>query len=202
VTGFRIRSYEPSDLDQLYEICLRTGAAGEDATDLIVDPRLFGDVYAAPYGKLEPEHALVLDDGAGTAIGYVLGALDTRAFEARCEAEWWPALRARHPIGSGGNDLDELLIAILHRDQPADPAVVARFPSHLHIDLLPQAQGAGWGRRLMTDLEERLRADGSIGVHLGTSARNHRAVAFYRHLGYEELDADAVSHTFGRRLTG
>ena len=202
MTAFHIRSYEPTDLDQLYEICLRTGAAGEDATDLVVDPRLFGEVYAAPYGRLEPEHALVLDDGAGTAIGYVLGALDTPAFEARCEAEWWPALRARHPIGSGGNDLDELLIAILHRDQPADPAVVARFPSHLHIDLLPQAQGAGWGRRLMTALEDLLRADGSIGVHLGTSARNHRAIAFYRHLGYEELDADGVGHTFGRRLIG
>ena len=82
-----------------------------------MDPRLFGEIYAAPYGVLEPEHALVLDDGAGAAIGYVLGALDTPAFEARCEAEWWPALRARHPIGSGGNDLDELL----HRDPPPRP---------------------------------------------------------------------------------
>ncbi len=195
-----IRPYDAGDLERLYEICLRTGAAGEDATDLVVDPRLFGEIYAAPYGVLEPEHALVLDDGSGAAIGYVLGALDTLAFEARCEAEWWPMLRARHHIGSGGNELDELLIAILHRDQPADPAVVARFPSHLHIDLLPQAQGAGWGRRLMSALEDLLRADGSEGVHLGTSARNHRAVAFYRHLGYEELAADAVGYTFGRRL--
>ena len=111
-----------------------------------MDPRLFGELYAAPYGVLEPEHALVLDDGAGTAIGYVLGALDTRAFEARCEAEWWPALRARHPIGSGGNDLDELLIAMLHRDRtsPTTPWSPS-YPSHLHIDLLPEAQGAGMG---------------------------------------------------------
>ena len=43
---------------------------------------------------------------------------------------------------------------------------------------------------------------GPSGVHLGTSARNHRAIAFYRHLGYEELGADAAGHTFGRRLTG
>jgi ribosomal protein S18 acetylase RimI-like enzyme len=166
----------------------------------VADLRLFGEIYAAPYGVLEPEHSLVLDDGSGAAIGYVLGALDTPAFEARCETEWWPALRARHPIGSGGNELDELLIAILHRDQPADRAVVARYPSHLHIDLLPPAQGAGWGRRLMSTLEDLLRADGSVGVHLGTSARNQRAIAFYRHLGYEELDADAVGYTFGRRL--
>ena len=30
------------------------------------------------------------------ACGYILGTGDTRAFEARCEAKWWPALRARY----------------------------------------------------------------------------------------------------------
>ena len=101
---------------------------------------------------LEPEHALVVDDGAGIAIGYALGAIDTRAFEARCEAEWWPPLRVRHPNGSGGNDLDELLVAMLHEPHLADDAVVADYPSHLHIDLLPEAQGAAGAGRLMAAL--------------------------------------------------
>ena len=202
MSGLHIRSYEPTDLEQLYEICLRTGAAGEDASELVVDPRLFGELYAAPYGILEPEHALVVDDGAGTAIGYALGALDTRAFEARCEADWWPPLRERHAIGSGGNDLDELLIGMLHARHPADAAVVEAYPSHLHIDLLPEAQGAGWGRRLMRTLEELLRTDGSPGVHLGVSNRNQRALGFYRHLGYDELAADGIGHTMGLRLSG
>ena len=78
-----LRPYEPRDLDQLYAICLRTGAAGDDTTELVGDPRLLGDVYAAPYAVLEPQHALVPDDGAGTAVAYVLRALDTRAFEER-----------------------------------------------------------------------------------------------------------------------
>jgi ribosomal protein S18 acetylase RimI-like enzyme len=202
VSGLHIRSYAPTDLDQLYEICLRTGNAGEDATELVGDPRLFGEVYAAPYGMLEPEHALVLDDGSGTAVGYVLGALDSRAFEARCEADWWPALRERHPKGSGANDLDELLIAMLHEPHLADDAVLQTHPSHLHIDLLPAAQGAGWGRHLMAALEDRLRTDGAPGVHLGVSRRNERALGFYLHLGYEELDADAFGRTLGLRLSG
>jgi len=202
VSGLHVRSYKPTDLDQLYEICLRTGAAGEDASQLVVEPRLFGELYAAPYGVLEPEHALVVDDGAGTAIGYAIGAIDTRAFEARCETDWWPALRERHPIGSGGNDLDELLIGMLHQRHPSDDVVVAAYPSHLHIDLLPEAQGGGWGRRLMRGLEELLRADGSPGVHLGVSNRNQRALGFYRHLGYEELAADGFGHTMGLRLSG
>ena len=175
-----VRPYLATDLDRLYEICLRTGAAGEDATDLVVEPRLFGELYAAPYAVLEPEHAFVVDDGAGTAIGYCLGALDTRAFDARCESDWWPALRARHPIGSGGNDLDELLITMLHHRHRAADAIVDAYPSHLHIDLLPEAQGAGLGRALMETMQDALRAAGSPGVHLGVSARNQRALALLR----------------------
>ena len=195
-----IRPYEVGDLDRLYEICLRTGAAGEDATDLVVEPRLFGELYAAPYGVLEPEHAFVVDDGSGAAIGYALGALDTRVFEARCEAEWWPPLRSRHPIGSGGNDLDELLIAMLHEPHLGDDDVVRTHPSHLHIDLLPEAQGHGWGRALMEHLQAALRADGSPGVHLGVSGRNERALAFYLHLGYEVLSPSGFGHLLGLRL--
>ena len=197
-----IRFYEPSDLDRLYEICLRTGDAGKDATHLVVDPHLFGELYAAPYGVLEPEHALVIDDGGGRAIGYALGAIDTEVFAARCESAWWPSLRERHPKGTGANDLDELLISMLHERHPTDDAVLREYPSHLHIDLLPEAQGAGWGRRLMTALQGLLRDDGSPGVHLGVSRRNQRALGFYRHLGYDELAADALGHTMGLRLSG
>lgn len=196
----RIRGYEPGDLEALYEICLRTGAAGDDATDLVTDRRLFGELFAAPYAMLEPEHAFVLDDGTGRAVGYVLGALDTVAFERRCEERWWPTLRERHPQRPDGRSLDDLLVHLLHHRTLADPAVLGDHPSHLHIDLLPQAQGAGWGRRLLDVLLAALRRDGSSGVHWGVSTRNERALAFYRHLGFAELREDAVTVTFGARL--
>lgn len=190
-----IRRYRSADLDQLHEICVRTGSAGQDASDLVADRRLFGEIWAAPYGVLEPEHALVVDDGSGRAVGYALGALDTRAFEARCEADWWPVLRARHPTGSGGNELEELLIGMIHEPHVADDAVLATHPSHLHIDLLPEAQGAGWGRALMEQLQDALRADGSPGVHLGVHARNLRALGFYAHIGYREIRSNSPNHT-------
>lgn len=196
----RIRSYAPADLDALYAICLRTGDAGRDASGLIDDPRLFGELYAAPYAALEPEHAFVLDDGVGKPVGYVLGALDTVAFDARCEAAWWPSLRARHPQRPDGTRLDDLLIALLHHRTLPDPEVVGTYPSHLHIDLLPEVQGAGWGRRLLAHLFDALRADGSPGVHWGVSTRNEHAIGFYRHLGCIELGGDALVRTFAVRL--
>lgn len=195
-----IRAYRAGDLDRLYEICLRTGASGEDASALVADRRLFGELYAAPYGVLEPEHALVVVDGSDMAVGYAVGAVDTRAFEARCEAEWWPGLRARHPLGAGATDLDELLITLLHQTHLAADNVLTAYPSHVHIDLLPEAQGAGRGRALMEAMHALLRADGSLGIHLGVSTSNDRALGFYEHLGYEQLAVNAFTHTMGLRL--
>jgi ribosomal protein S18 acetylase RimI-like enzyme len=142
----------------------------------------------------------VLDDGGGQAVGYVLGARDTAAFEARCEAEWWPGVRARHPRHPDGDRLDDLFIDLLHERPYRAAEVLDSHPSHLHIDLLPEVQAAGWGRRMMATLFDALRAAGSPGVHWGVSTLNERALGFYRHLGAEQLGDDGATITFGVRL--
>jgi ribosomal protein S18 acetylase RimI-like enzyme len=195
-----LRGYQPRYRAALYAVCLRTGASGEDASDLYADAALLGEVYVGPYVAFEPELALVLDDGSGVG-GYVLGALDTRAFEARCEREWWPALRERYPRGSvASGSADSRMVELIHDPSRAPDAVVRHHPSHLHIDLLPQWQGGGWGRRLMEHLFERLAAAGSPGVHLGVGRDNVRAIGFYQRLGFTELDSSPGALFLGRRL--
>jgi ribosomal protein S18 acetylase RimI-like enzyme len=189
----RIRPYQEADLDDLYRICLRTAASGQDATALVSDPMLPGHVFAAPYGLFEPSHAWVAEDEAGVA-GYVLGALDSRAFEARLERDWWPALRARYPdprqLAVTPSELEWLCLQAIHQPLTAEAALVGSYPSHLHIDLLPRLQGCGLGRRLIETLFAALRAGRSPGVHLHVGRANQRAVAFYRHIGMTELPAD------------
>src|SRR5215472_10581204 len=164
----RIRPYQAADLDDLYRICLQTAASGQDATALVSDPMLPGQVFAAPYGLFEPSHAWVAEDEAGVA-GYVLGALDSRAFEARLERDWWPALRDRYPdprqLTVTPSELEQLCLQAIHQPFPAEAALVSSYPSHLHIDLLPRLQGRGVGRRLMETLFAALRAGRSPGVH-------------------------------------
>ena len=41
---------------------------------------------------------------------------------------------------------------------------------------------------------------GSLGLHFGVGATNSNALAFYRHLGYDELDDDGYSVVFTRSL--
>jgi ribosomal protein S18 acetylase RimI-like enzyme len=197
----RLRPYRTRDHDAVYDICVRTGAAGGDATHLLRDPALLGHVYAGPYLALAPDLAFVVEDDDGVS-GYILGAADTAEFEDRLEREWWPELRRRYPTYRTDGDavFDDLLIALMHSPARAPADVVGTYPSHLHIDLLPRSQGQGWGRRLIDTLVERLRAAGSHGLHLGVATANTNAQAFYRVVGFTELDDDGVTVTFAMPL--
>ncbi|GGS84339.1 GNAT family N-acetyltransferase [Nonomuraea spiralis] len=197
-----IRTYRPGDETALYEVCLRTGLDGQDASAVYPTRHLLADIFVGPYLALQPSLAWVLDDDsdddsgdgggdsgdrgrpAGGPGGYVLGALDTRDFEADCERLWWPPLRERYRHVT---EPERWLAEHLAAPRPAPAEIVANHPSHLHIDLLPRWQGAGWGSRLVARLLQALDERGSRGVHLGVSARNTRAVAFYTKLGFTEL---------------
>ena len=202
-----IRPYRAEDLDDLYHIALATGDSGADASDLYDDPMLVGHVYAAPYAVMSPDTAFVVEDAEGVC-GYIVGALDTRAFEAMAEAEWWPALRPQYadpPIDSRDDwSRDELMSYLIHHPFPAPRRVVADFPSHLHINLLPRLQGRDFGRRLIDTWMERMRDLGSPGVHLGVGPANLRGVRFYRAYGFEELVLEGAppgsAHWFTLRL--
>jgi GNAT superfamily N-acetyltransferase len=195
----RVRRYHPADIDALYQICLLTGDRGQDATSLYRDPRLLGHCFAAPYGLFEPSVAFVAEDISGVA-GYVVGALDSQAFEKRLENNWWPRLRSRYPeppaeVPAQQWTPDQQLAHFIHHPGRTPDELAARYPSHLHIDLLPRLQARGYGRQLIQTLTTALRDQGSSGVHLHLSPGNERAASFYRHIGFTQLLA-TDSHLF------
>jgi ribosomal protein S18 acetylase RimI-like enzyme len=186
---FQLRRAAPGDRDAAYAVCLQTGRDGQDATALYQDPRALGHLFVGPYLALEPELAFVLEDPVGVC-GYVLGALDSRRFYRAYLDRWLPELRPDHPAPTGDPaswTLTERLYHEYHHPDVYWPEPHATYPSHLHIDLLPRAQGRGWGRRMVERLLHELAARGSPGVHLGVGEVNARAVAFYHKLGFERL---------------
>jgi ribosomal protein S18 acetylase RimI-like enzyme len=186
-----IRPVQSGDLDALYHIALKTGASGQDAAHLHKDPNLIGHIYAAPYAVLEPGSAFVVEDGEGVG-GYIVGTADTRAFDARMEAEWWPALRSRYEDPAtppAAWTADELRSYLIHHPFRTPSRVVDPYPAHLHINLLPRLQGRGFGKSLIDRWLARMRELGAPGAHLGVSTANERGLAFYRAYGFEELKA-------------
>ena len=185
-----IRPVEARDIDALYAIALATGASGADASNQYSDPRMVGHLYAAPYVRFSGESSFVVEDRAGVG-GYIVGALDTRVFEAVLEDRWWPSLRPtyRDPSDKPPEKwtLDEIRAWQIHHPRPVPERVVGPYPSHLHINLLPRLQGQGLGRALIDIWVARLKALGSTGAHLGVDPANARALKFYAAVGWREL---------------
>ena len=188
----KVREFRPGDTAALYEICLRTVDAGHDGTLLYPTyPELPGHLALGANLALEPEFAFILDDGAGAPIGYVVGALDTRAFYQKCEQAWWPPLRERYPdpadVSPEHHTPEQRLLHAIHQPVLAPAAVLDAYPSHLHINLMPPAQGSGYGRLLLETLFAALQDAGSPGIFLGVPPANTRAIGFYHRMGLEEI---------------
>jgi ribosomal protein S18 acetylase RimI-like enzyme len=136
----------------------------------------------------------------GSPCGYVLGARDSDAFAERCDREWFPVLRERYPLPAPDDDSsDAQIIRLIHAGHRTHPDA-ADYPAHLHIDLLPVAQGQGWGRTLMQTFLDRLRAIGVPAVHLGVGMRNPGAIKFYERVGFHRIRTYESWVAFGMRL--
>ena len=194
-----LRAYRPDDLGALYAICLQTGDASKDATPLHTDPQLVGHIYAAPYGVLEPENVFVAEDDEGVA-GYVVGTHDSDRFEERLERDWWPDLRARYADTTGMTEADRNRIAAIMRPESSPADIVARYPAHIHMNLLARLRGQRVGTRLLEMWVGQAKAAGVRGIHLGASASNSGGIAFWTRSGFTPLREAPGAVWFGMDL--
>lgn len=194
-----LRSFTPADRPHLYEICRRTGDLGQDASESCTHPELLGDYYAVPYAMHDPGLCLILEDQIGPC-GYILGTADARTFVAWFNRDWLPGLRTkyqeipRRPAAADGWLMDRL------RQDAVAADCAEEFRAELHIDLLPRAQGTGWGRRMFAGWTALAAARGARGVHLGVAKENTRAVGFYERLGMEQLADVGSAWIYGLRI--
>lgn len=217
----RIRPFRSGDEPALSDICLKTADAGADATGVLDDDELWARVFVLPYVVRHPELAFVAEAGDGRLVGYIVGAPDTAAFEEWFAGEWWPRFAERWPRPvpeavpapgaaarpEAGPEPDRapsrqdglLRYAYARGAEPGQPFGDA-YPAHLHIDLLPEAQGQGLGRRLVETLGGALRDAGVPGLHLVASAENAGAAAFYPRVGFDPLPSPEGARVFAKRL--
>jgi ribosomal protein S18 acetylase RimI-like enzyme len=182
-----IRRYAERDHDAVYDVCVRTADSGGDARGKYSDDDLMPDLFAGPYLFLEPGFCWVLDDGE-RAVGYVIGTPDTAAFARAYRERWTPRMADRYPAPPDPPvTAEDAMVSVFYSPEGMVWPGLAAYPAHLHIDLLPPVQGAGYGPRLMSTFFEAAAAAGAPGVHLVVAADNVRALGFYHHLGFEQL---------------
>ncbi|MFN3238422.1 MAG: GNAT family N-acetyltransferase [Pseudomonadales bacterium] len=194
-----IRPYQPSDIFQLYQICLQTGASGEDATGTI-DPELLGHIYAAPYVFADPSLCFVITRG-GWPSGYILGTSDSLGFQQWTEKHWWPQIRAKYDPGNDRLTAREsALVRMIHQPVKGQPDYYHAYPAHLHIDLVKSVQSSGYGSKLMLRFLDALRTRRVPGVHLGVGKANQRAIDWYPKFGFEPIVETESEIVFGLQL--
>jgi len=191
-----IRPATPDDHEQIARICLLTGATGLDATGLFSNDQTLADVYATPYLHGPGGFALVWDVD-GDPRGYVLGTMDTRAFQEWFVEQWWPSRADRHPPRT---DADTWLIPSATDPERMLIPRLEEYPAHLHIDLLPDQQGRGAGRDLIEACIAHVTAAGAPGIHLVAEKANTGAQAFYPRVGFTAIDDNDTVVTFARPL--
>jgi GNAT superfamily N-acetyltransferase len=211
----RVRAYQVGDRELVREICHLTGHMGEPADWFWADRDSFADLFSGYWTDREPESALVVeaepgDEGAvpGQVVGYLLGCVDSTRVPSMVEVLWphvwrrgllWRRGTAR-TVWRGVLDVtgDLARTRRLPEEEFSDP----RYPSHLHIDLLPVARGRGLGRELVQRFLDRLRSLGSPGCHVQTLAENRGAVAFFRSVGFVPLERGPAVPAFRSRDGG
>lgn len=185
-----IRPYRSGDEPGAYYVCMKTGDHGKDGEPFYrEDPDALGRIFVGPYLAYEPGLSLILEDDQGIC-GYALGAEESRTFYARYESEWRPKLCAQFPEPTGDPaqwTRSQMVHSWYHHPDYYCPEPYDLYPAHLHIDLLPRAQGHGYGRQMMEQVMDELRRRGSPGAHLGVSILNKPAPGFYQRLGFREL---------------
>lgn len=214
-----IRPATSNDVPFLSHICLVTGDKGNSAEHLYTIGELLGLVYALPY--VQPELAshtygfVIEERDTKNVVGYILGATDTRAYEAAAAVYWWPRLREKYPLSlvEGYEDAvkngethkarltpdDVQIIRTIHNPPPAEERCIAYSPAHMHIDILPQYQRQGWGKRLIGTVVAHLRDKGLDALWLSMAPGNDNAANFYARLGYEKFEEE-LPWTVGLRF--
>lgn len=192
----QIRPFSEGDLEACYAISLATGHAGGDGSPLYRDPRMMGHIYIAPYALLDPALTFVIEDARGVA-GFAAGAVDTIAWEHRLENDWWPSLRRHYadPVGVPPDEqtADQRRAAMIHHPAATPVEIAARYPAHLHMNLLPRLQRRGFGSLLLGTWLAAARTRGARSFHVGVNRMNAGALHFWEAQGFAALTFDPAT---------
>ena len=188
MANITVRAFEATDREPIRRLTHRVGYMGESAEWYWRHAQSFADIWTAYYTDKEPESLFVAVKGE-EVVGYLTGCVDSR----RAPSPAWAITRAdiRYALylrpGTAGFFWRGILDTLVERGTPKGQLDDPRWPSHLHINLLPEARGSGVGDALMEAWFARLHELGSPGCHLGTLHENERAIRFFERHGFERF---------------
>ena len=162
-------------------------------------------MWTYQYVHLSPTTCFALDDGTGRVVGYCIGCADIPSFCASYgdyvrdvldpsdEIDRPASLTAREPWLLADGRINGVCLAqqayspdLLLLDGCAG-RLARGLRATMHIDLLPEWQGKGWGKKLIGKLVDAVRTSPEQqgrGIWLGVAGDNTKVVPFYERMGF------------------
>lgn len=191
-----IRKATEADTDALFRVCLHTADAGKSAAALHDFPELPGLTYAVPYLTRKATWAFVLEEeNTKEVVGYIVGSYNTQEYDQDVLENWFPVHAIRYLHGSPYDSPDTKPADKNYLKNYKNPIVykapdycIKISPAHMHINILAEHQGKGWGVKMIATAVEYLREKGIEGMWLGLDSRNVRGKKFYERIGFRGIE--------------
>ncbi|THH06878.1 hypothetical protein EW145_g3776 [Phellinidium pouzarii] len=132
-------------------------------------------------------------------VGYIVGTSNTEAYELAAEKQWWPKLRERYlrpdesesdADADGLTPRDRHYLRLIQSGTHAPSDALAFSGATIHINILPEHQRCGWGRRLLHVAVNELQKSGSDGLWVGSNGVEGRR--FYSKVGFKPLQEQDI----------
>ena len=176
-------------------------------------------LWTLQFTHLSPSTCFVLDDGTGHVVGYIIGTPDVFSFAASYPTYISEVLQSSQGLGDVPvpNQLDKLEPFLIPDPNDSDKKIVneqcmaqsaykvewlildgvegkrelvEKYRAMLHIDLLEEVQGQGWGKKMIERFVESVKeakgkgVDIGKGIQLGVAGENTKVVKFYEKVGF------------------
>ena len=184
---YKIRNCQKKDYKEIEQLCI--GTADEKMRNSSMFRTALLDVFCRYYLEEEPENCFVAADDEDEVKGYIVCAKDYDLYATVFQKKY---LTASNPVTS----------VIGKASMEALKDFAAEYPSHLHINIHPECQGKGLGRRLIETLAEHLSRQGCKGIMLDVSIDNIGARSFYENCGFQILRTGEREILMGKKLYG
>lgn len=183
-----IRKAEKKDIKDIEYICRMT--AGPVCQREPITGNRVAKIYSTYYATECTDSCFVLADESDKAVGYVLCEPDWKRYSRLYREKYVPqifALKKRDGFVAWFFPVPYMVFS-------------PRYPAHLHIDILPEFQGQGYGTKMLEKLFEELRGKGIKGVMLMAGGENEGAIRLYKRMGFEMLLHTKHAAVMGKKL--
>lgn len=179
---YTVRKYKSSDKEYLRHICKETtwDDNKKNPSKLETIPVIFNDYFT----ENEPENIFVAVNGEDIPVGYVICCTDYKLFRKKMLTELQKRVLSTYPSSLWMLWATFLSVMITKK----------AYRTHLHIDILPEAQRQGIGTQLINRLCVHLKKNNIRNVSVITINRSSMGYRFYCKYGFRPV------HTYGKSI--